>query len=393
MPRDPGLRPARKIRVTKTLLNPGPEPIAPGERSRGDDPAALSGDPPGVETSDVATPGVEAVRPSAGPAWLAPVRAILARVRWNWVGAALACMIIGISAVVLYNVLHDIDLDKIRVGLKSIPPENLVKAGLCVAMAYATLTLYDWFALRTLGIRHVPYRVAAMVSFTSYTIGHNIGATAFSAGAIRWRIYSAYGLRLVDVAKICFITGLTFWLGNLAVLGLAMIYDPVAVGAVDQLAPSVNRLIGVALLIGLAGWVFWVWGAPRTIGVKKLNVRLPGGRSTLLQIGIGITDLTFCSLAMFMLVPAEPHIHFFTLAGIFIAATLLGFASHAPGSIGVFDAAMLVGLAFFDKEQLIAGLLIFRLMYFVVPFATSLTIMGIREGILAVRRRKAMEAP
>ena len=28
--------------------------------------------------------------------------------------------------------------------------------------------------------------------------------------------------------------------------------------------------------------------------------------------------------------------------------------------------AMLVGLAFFDKEQLIAGLLIFRLMYFVV---------------------------
>ncbi|RAI42095.1 hypothetical protein CH341_20295 [Rhodoplanes roseus] len=295
--------------------------------------------------------------------------------------------------IVLYNVLSDIALDEIRTGLESIPPGNLVRAGLCVAMAYATLTLYDWFALRTLGIRHIPYRAAAMVSFTSYTIGHNIGATAFSAGAIRWRIYSSWGLGLVDVAKICFITGLTFWLGNLAVLGLAMLYDPGAISAVDQLAPAVNRLIGVGLLVGLAGWVAWVWAKPRTIGVKKLNVRLPGGRSTLLQICIGITDLTFCSLAMFMLVPAEPHIHFFTLAGIFIAATLLGFASHAPGSIGVFDAAMLVGLPFFDKEELIAGLLIFRLMYFVVPFACSLTIMGIREVVLSIRRRREMERP
>lgn len=359
--------------MSETLLKSRPEPRKPAAAPANDDQASAASDPA-----------------PARPRWL-PFA--LPAIRWNWVGAALALTIIAISMAVLYNVLSDIELDKIRTGLRNIPPENLVKAGLCVAMAYATLTLYDWFALRTLGIRHVPYRVAAMVSFTSYTIGHNIGATAFSAGAIRWRIYSAYGLGLVDVAKICFITGLTFWLGNLAVLGLAMIYDPVAVSAVDQLAPAINRIIGVALLCGLAGWVTWVWIAPRTIGVKKLNVRLPGGRSTLLQIGIGITDLTFCSLAMYMLVPAEPHIHFFTLAGIFIAATLLGFASHAPGSIGVFDAAVLVGLSFFDKEELIAGLLIFRLMYFVVPFACSLTIMGIRETVLTIRRRRELDAP
>jgi uncharacterized membrane protein YbhN (UPF0104 family) len=348
-------------------------------------------EPPDSDDEASATEAGQPARPWTR--WLGAIRSAAAAIPWNWVGAALALTIIAVSMVVLYNVLSDIDTDEIRVGLKSIPPENLVKAGLCVAMAYATLTLYDWFALRTLGIRNVPYRVAAMVSFTSYTIGHNIGATAFSAGAIRWRIYSAYGLRLVDVAKICFITGLTFWLGNLAVLGLAMIYDPVAVSAVDQLAPAVNRLIGVALLVGLVSWIVWVWVAPRAIGVTKLNVRLPGGRSTLLQICIGITDLTFCSLAMYMLVPADPPIHFFTLAGIFIAATLLGFASHAPGSIGVFDAAMLVGLPFFDKEELIAGLLIFRLMYFVVPFATSLTIMGIREVVLTIRRRREYDAP
>ena len=48
---------------------------------------------------------------------------------------------------------------------------------------------------------------------------------------------------------------------------------------------------------------------------------------------------------MYMLMPAEPPIGFVTLAVMFVPATLLGFASHAPGGIGVFDAAMLVGLA------------------------------------------------
>jgi uncharacterized membrane protein YbhN (UPF0104 family) len=112
---------------------------------------------------------------------------------------------------------------------------------------------------------------------------------------------------------------------------------------------------------------------------------LPDGPLTLLQIGIGIVDLGFCALAMYMLVPEEPNIGFVTLAVIFVSATLLGFASHAPGGIGVFDAAMLVALWQFDKEDVLAGLLLFRLLYYIVPFALSLLVLGGRELVLALR--------
>jgi uncharacterized membrane protein YbhN (UPF0104 family) len=88
---------------------------------------------------------------------------------------------------------------------------------------------------------------------------------------------------------------------------------------------------------------------------------------------------------MYMLMPEEPNIGFVTLAVIFVSATLLGFASHAPGGIGVFDAAMLVGLWQFDREDVVAGLLLFRLLYYIVPFALSLVILGIRELVLALR--------
>ena len=101
--------------------------------------------------------------------------------------------------------------------------------------AFCTLTFYDFFALRTIGKNHVPYRIAALSSFTSYTIGHNIGATVFTGGAIRFRIYSDYGLTAIDVAKICFLSGLTFWLGNLFVLGIGMAWHPEAASAMDLL--------------------------------------------------------------------------------------------------------------------------------------------------------------
>jgi uncharacterized membrane protein YbhN (UPF0104 family) len=129
----------------------------------------------------------------------------------------------------------------------------------------------------------------------------------------------------------------------------------------------------------LVSYVGWVWSAPREIGQGEWKVYLPSGPSTLVQIGIGILDLGFCSLAMYMLLPGEPNIDFVTIAVVFVSATLLGFASHAPGGLGVFDAAMLVALWQFDKESVLAGLLLFRLLYYIVPFSIALAILGLRE--------------
>jgi uncharacterized membrane protein YbhN (UPF0104 family) len=241
------------------------------------------------------------------------------------------------------------------------------------------------FALRTIGRPDVPYWVAALAGFTSYSVGHNVGASVFTGGAVRYRVYSAWRLNAVDVAKICFVAGLTFWLGNATVLGLGIAYAPLAASAIDQLPAWTNRVGAFLILTVLALYVIWVWRRPRVVGREGWSVALPGGPLTLLQIGIGIVDLGFCALAMYMVLPDEPNIGFVTLAVIFVSATLLGFASHAPGGIGVFDAAMLVALWQFDKEELLAGLLLFRLLYYIVPFALSLLILGGRELFLAVR--------
>ena len=314
---------------------------------------------------------------------------------WNRVGVLLSLVIIAVAATVLVRMLHNINVDEVIVALKATKLHHILSAAAFVTGGYFTLTFYDWFALRTVGHDEIPYRIAALSGFTSYSIGHNIGATVFTGGAVRYRIYSSYGLNAVEVAKICFVAGLTFWLGNVTVFGLGVTIDPIAASAIDQLPSLPNRFIGIGLLVILASYIGWVWSAPRVIGQGGWSVRLPSGPSTLLQIGIGILDLGCCALAMYMLLPGEPNIGFITLAVIFVSATLLGFASHAPGGLGVFDAAMLVALWQFDKEDLLAGLLLFRLLYYLVPFALALAILGTREiwlNIHGTRRKLELDA-
>jgi uncharacterized membrane protein YbhN (UPF0104 family) len=308
------------------------------------------------------------------------------------IGVAISLTMITIAVIVLYRILRDIDPEALIDAIDSTDWKTLIIAGLFVAAGYLTLTFYDLFALRTIGRSEVPYRVAALSGFTSYSVGHNVGASVFSGGAVRYRIYSSWGLSVIEVTKICFVSGLTFWLGNATVLGLGVLWSPQAARAIDQLPLWCNRVMALIILTLLIAYVAWVWVKPRVIGRDGWQVTLPGGPLTLLQIAIGIIDLGCCAAAMYMLVPDEPNIGFVTVAVIFVAATLLGFASHAPGGLGVFDAAMMVALWQFDKEDLLAGLLLFRLLYYIIPFVISLAVLGIREALLSRAARRINQA-
>ena len=327
---------------------------------------------------------------------LEPVRRTLAFLREKQIlhklGVALSLMVIGFALHILYQMLRDIDLDDVLKALRGTEVKTVALAGLCVAAGYFTLTFYDFFALRAIGRTEIPYRIAAFAGFTSYSIGHNVGASVFTGDAVRYRVYSSWDLTAIDVAKVCFIAGLTFWLGNAAVLGLGVAYHPEAASSIDQLPVWLNRVLAVVLLLILVGYVVWVSSRPRNVGRGNWTVTLPGGSLTLVQILIGIVDLSFCAIAMYILMPDEPYVGFVVVAVIFVSATLLGFASHSPGGLGVFDAAMLYGIMHFDsqfdKEELLAGMLLFRVLYYIVPFVISVMLLLFREVMLGAKARR-----
>jgi uncharacterized membrane protein YbhN (UPF0104 family) len=306
-------------------------------------------------------------------------RFVSEKIGWHRIGFALSVIIIIVAGVVLYRMLRGIELGEVYKALRGTDARDIWLAALFVAFGYFTLTFYDLFAVRTIGRNDVSYATAALAGFTSYSVGHNVGASAFTGGAVRYRIYSSHGVSAIEVAKICFVAGLTFWLGNATVLGLGIFYAPEAATAINHLPEWFNRALAALTVAILIAYVAWVWVKPRAIGRDGWQVILPGGPLTFLQIVIGIVDLGCCAAAMYLLLPEQPHINFIMLAVIFVSATLLGFASHSPGGLGVFDAAMILALWNFDREELLASLLLFRLLYYVIPFALALAILGARE--------------
>jgi hypothetical protein len=291
-------------------------------------------------------------------------------------GAILSIVIAGGAIFALTHALKNIDYEIVFAIIRDTEPSVIALALLMVTASYASITLYDWLALHTMGRKDVPYRTAALASFTSYPIAHGIGAVALISPVIRYRIYSRNGLGAMGVANICFLTGLTFWLGNMTALGFSLLYQPAAIGAIDHLPSWVNRLLALILLGGVGSYLIWSWLHPRQIGRSKWLVKLPSGPLVLVQILVGLLDLTAAAVSMYVLLPAGVEISFFRLIAVFIAATLLGFASHAPAGLGVFDATILIGLGDENREQLLAALLMFRFLYHFVPLSIALALFG-----------------
>src|SRR5258705_4815667 len=144
------------------------------------------------------------------------------RIGWKRLGIAASLLIIAFAMTTLVRTLKGVDTGVVLIALTEISPGRIALAALCVVGAFCTLTFYDFFALRTIGKKHVPYRIAALSSFTSYTIGHNIGATVFTGGAIRLRSLYDYRFTATHVAKICFLSALTILFGNTFAVGFGM---------------------------------------------------------------------------------------------------------------------------------------------------------------------------
>jgi glycosyltransferase 2 family protein len=312
------------------------------------------------------------------------------RGRLKALGGAAVSIAIGAAAVfAMTHALKHVRYDEVFAIIRATDVKVIALSFVAVTASYASITLYDWLALHTMGRKDVPYRIAALASFTSFPIAHGIGAVALISPMIRYRIYSGSGLTAFGVANISFLTGLTFWLGNMTALGFSLLYDPAAISVIDRLSPHVNRMLAFVLLGAVAAFLIWSWLHPRRLGKSRWLVQLPSGPLVLLQILVGLLDLTAAAIAMYMLLPATLEMSLFRLMAVFIAATLFGFASHAPAGLGVFDATILIGLGGENREPLLAALLMFRFLYHFVPLLLAFMLFGCVEALRGLRARKA----
>lgn len=305
----------------------------------------------------------------------------------HWLGVVLSFGIAALALFVLTRTFMQIDAGDLRAAIASTSAQRFVLAFACTAVSFLALTGYDGLALRQLKLK-VPYRTTALASFTSYAVSFTLGFPLITAATVRYWIYSTKGLSAGKVASLTVIAGLTFWLGMVLVIGIGLTVRAEGVAHLDHLSPWLNRAIGIAILAAMGAYLVYA-AKGRRVEFMQVKLELPGFWLSIGQVLLGLIDLCAAAGVLYALLAPPRLIDYITFVALYVLGSLLGIASNAPGGIGVFEATMLKTVPAHTEAELFAALLLFRVIYYLVPFLLALAMIGAHESI---RRWQSLRA-
>ncbi len=288
----------------------------------------------------------------------------------------------ALGAYALYHLLRPVKAADVFAQVRATPWPDLVIAFGATAIGYVALIGYDWSALRYIG-KKVPPRIVALGGFLGYSFGNTIGISIVSGGAVRYRVYSAFGLNAFEVAAVSTFVALAFGFG-ITIVGLsALALHPHALAAVLPFAPMNVRLWAGAGVLALGGLLLWLSLSGRTLHIRRYEISAPSPGILFGQLGFTIVDVAMAALTLYVLLPTGAP-GFLTFLAVFSAAAMAGVLSHVPGGVGVFEAVIIAAMpADVPLEHVAAALLLYRLIYYLIPFALALSFVALNEARLA----------
>jgi phosphatidylglycerol lysyltransferase len=290
---------------------------------------------------------------------------------------ALPFVVLVIALIALRQLSHSVRWSDVRADLSAAPWSAIGAAFGLTAVSYAALSLYDVVSLRAFAPGKVPAVAAAASGAGGFAISNIIAPAALTSGALRLRIYGALGVEPGVVAHVLAMTWLAFTLGITLALGLLFCFHPAGVSAVVPISPALETAVGVVLLALLAVLALWLRRGARHLKLGPVHVTFPSLTAAALITVIAVADLAAAAGALYVLLPADVggNFAFFFLA--YLVAVAFGFLSHAPGGIGVFEAALITELGAAGRSDVLAALVVYRVIYYLVPFALAAVGLGL----------------
>jgi len=301
---------------------------------------------------------------------------------------------LAVAGWLLVHELHGLSLADIGASISAIGSRGFGLAALSTLVAYCGLAFYDKTALEHMGVK-LPWPFVATVSFVTYALAHNIGATVFSGGLIRYRAYSTKGLSAAQVAGLVAFCSLTYTLSMATVGGFALTLHPDIISRLTPLRPWAGQLIGAGLL---ALFALYVIGSLRHFPAMKVwnfSILYPRPAIAARQLIAGPLEILGAVGIIYFALPAASNPGFVVIAGVFVLAFSAALMSHAPGGLGVLEFAFVKALHDVPPADVIAALLVFRLFYLVAPFVVAVMVAVVfeRKTIFAVFQKRVGASP
>ncbi|MDP2339841.1 MAG: YbhN family protein [Deltaproteobacteria bacterium] len=263
-------------------------------------------------------------------------------------------------------------------AIEALPLWRIIGAVVVAVGVYTWLGCFD--RLGFLVVRQpISTPFAMRTGFMAYAIVHNLGLALFTGTAFRAHRYRARGISAGTIARIWGSNVVTMWTGFLLACGTALLWRPPGVlhGVV------LERLIGAALIAVVVAYVVAAFIGVRPLRVKSFSIAVPQPTFAIAQTLTGAVHWSLSALVLTLVLPDNPF--FVDVLAALCMAQVVAAASHIPGGVGVLEGMLLLllgGEGGLDRTGVIAGVLLFRAVYFLFPFA--LTIVGYAVGRVVV---------
>lgn len=299
--------------------------------------------------------------------------------KWTWIKRSLTLFFFILIPSLLYTVVKKIEWHEVKESLQSFEITTLL-LGLAIALcSYCVFASYDLIGKKYTG-HSLPARKVISLGFVCYAFNLNL-STWVGGIAMRLRLYSRLGLNIATITKIFSLSVITNWLGYIILAGL--IFAPGLVELPDnwKIGTTSLQVIGVVILaIAVSYFISCKYAHRRSFKLLKHRFELPQFNISLIQAGLAITNWSLMALIIFILLP-EGKVTFPTVLGILLLSSIAGVITHIPGGIGVLETIFISLLQHqLSKGSILAALIGYRIIYFLIPLAIALFIYLILES-------------
>lgn len=287
------------------------------------------------------------------------------------VKVVLPLVVVMMAIFVLHKLTNQVKWIDVKADLATASTVSLAKALSFTMLSFVGIALYDAIAVHLVAPRKVPFRVAVSTGAAGYAISGLLGVSYLTGTAVRYRIYSSFGLNLVLIASIIAVSWTGFLSGLVLLLGALFVFHPTGLSTILPISSALETGVGLLMLIALISYLLWLAMAQRSVKVGGLGLSLPNATLGAALTGAGLLDLLGAALTLYVLMPADVVQNLPYFLTIYFGAVALGTLSHSPGGLGVFEATIIAGLGVSGRSDVLATLLLYRLIYTIVPFVLA----------------------
>jgi phosphatidylglycerol lysyltransferase len=289
---------------------------------------------------------------------------------------ALTLLLFGLALWALDRVLHDYPHRDIIGALQAIPFSLILVAALISALGYLALIGYDFVAFRFIGLA-LPLHQMLLPSFVSFAVSNSAPASLVTAGGVRYRMYRPLGLTAAGAVAVAGLNVVTYALGLATLTGVALLLSPQETASPALSLPG--RALGALLLAGVAAYLLMVRLGRGPLRLLGRTLRLPSFPIVMAQLAVSTADWLLSSAPLYILLSGVTAVPYFAFLTGFLVAQFAALFLPIPGGVGVFEAVvLLLRPSGVPAPLTLAALLLYRVVYYLLPLAAAGMLLAIR---------------